>query len=145
MTCLERLRREQPEKVNPKYAGGAEDCPHDYGYLDKPEWCQYINVCDNTCEECWNREIPGTVSGTVSSQGLRLCTVGDETGYFHMWETYSKPLEASLLVGGAPAGVFSKVFAIVEFGNGVRRIDPTEIRFCDETNAFLHTLNKGEN
>lgn len=30
----------------------------------------------------------------------RLCTVNGETGYFHIWEQYSKPLEASPLVGG---------------------------------------------
>lgn len=73
----------------------------------------------------------------------RLCTVKDETGYFHLWEHYSKPLEASPLVGGAPAGVFSKVFGIVEFSDGVRRVDPTEIKFCDEENSVLNTFKKG--
>lgn len=34
----------------------------------------------------------------------RLCTVNDKLGYFHAWEHYSKPLEASPLIGGAPAG-----------------------------------------
>ena len=37
----------------------------------------------------------------------RLCQVGEKFGYFHAWEHYSKPLEASPLMGGAPAGVFS--------------------------------------
>ena len=40
----------------------------------------------------------------------RLCQVGEKLGYFHVWEHYSKPLEASPMIGGAPAGVFSKVF-----------------------------------
>lgn len=67
----------------------------------------------------------------------RLCQVGEKIGYFHTWEHYSKPLEASPLMGGASAGVFSKIFGIVEFSDGVRRIDPTDIRFCDEENDML--------
>ena len=58
----------------------------------------------------------------------RLCTVKGETGYFHTWENYSKPLAA---------GVFSKIFGIVEFEDGVRRVDPTKIKFCDEENEML--------
>lgn len=72
----------------------------------------------------------------------RNCTVEGEYGYFHTWEMYSKPLEASPLVGGAPAGVFSKIFGIVEFADGVRRVDPTEIHFCDEENANLEFMNR---
>lgn len=67
----------------------------------------------------------------------RLCQVGEKFGYFHAWEHYSKPLEASPLMGGAPAGVFSKMFGIVEFSDGVRRVDPSEIVFCDEENEIL--------
>ena len=74
----------------------------------------------------------------------RFCRVKDELGYFHTWETYSKPLEASPLRGGAPAGVFSKIFGIVEFSDGVRRVDPVDIIFCDEQNAFLNAFSKEE-
>lgn len=78
-------------------------------------------------------------------QERRLCTVKGETGYFHAWENYSKPLAASPMIGGEAAGVFSKIFGIVEFGDGVRRVDPTEIKFCDEENAMLSVFNrKGE-
>lgn len=62
----------------------------------------------------------------------RGCTVNGELGLFHCWEQYSKPLPASPLVGGEPAGIFSHVFGIVEFTDGVRRVDPTDIHFCDE-------------
>lgn len=75
----------------------------------------------------------------------RLCTVNDKLGYFHAWEHYSKPLEASPLIGGAPAGVFSKIFGIVEFSDGVRRVDPTDICFCDEENQMLSEMEKFEN
>lgn len=71
----------------------------------------------------------------------RLCTVNGEHGYFHAWEPYSKPLAASPLVGGEPAGVFSKIFGIVEFEDGIRRVDPTDIKFCDEENAMLRVIN----
>lgn len=75
-------------------------------------------------------------------QERRLCEVNGEYGYFHTWEQYSKPLEASLLMGGAPAGVFSKIYSIVEFEDGIRRVDPTEIKFCDEENEMLSVFNK---
>lgn len=63
----------------------------------------------------------------------RLCKVGEKLGYFHTWEHYSKPL---------PAGIFSKVFGIVEFPDEVQRVDPTDICFCDDGNEILTELNK---
>ena len=45
------------------------------------------------------------------------------------------------MIGGEPAGVFSKIYGIVEFEDGIRRVDPTEIKFCDEENAMLSVLN----
>lgn len=74
----------------------------------------------------------------------RLCKVKDELGYFHTWEQCSEPLPESPLRGGAPAGQFSRVYGIVEFPNGVRRIDPVSIIFCDEQNAFLNAFTKEE-
>lgn len=76
--------------------------------------------------------------------GTRLCTVKGESGYFHTWEHYSKPLPASPLVGGEPAGVFSQVFGIVEFKDGIRRVDPTTIVFRDEENAALKVFEEKE-
>ncbi len=73
---------------------------------------------------------------------LRLCEVGDRIGYFHCWEHFSKSIPPSPLVGGAPGGVFSKIFGIVEFSDGVKRIDPTDIKFCDEENGMLVALEK---
>lgn len=72
----------------------------------------------------------------------RLCNVKDRTGYFHCWEHFSKPIPPSRLIGGAPGGVFSKIFGIVEFSDGVKRIDPTDIKFCDEENCNLANLEK---
>lgn len=72
----------------------------------------------------------------------RLCTVLDELGYFHCWEQYSQPVEASPLVGGAPAGVIAQTFGIVEFRDGVRRVQPYLIKFCDEEKAILNDMAK---
>lgn len=47
----------------------------------------------------------------------------------------------SPLIGGAPAGVFSCIFAIVEFADGVERVDPTRVHFCDESNDILNSMN----
>lgn len=55
MTCREKLSKEHPEGIDTRWIGGCHNCPEDYGYLDEPEWC-----CLTKCDECWNREIPGT-------------------------------------------------------------------------------------
>ena len=71
----------------------------------------------------------------------RLCEVDGIIGYFHTWEQWSKPLPASPLAGGPPAGVISMVFGIVEFPEGVKRVDPTSIKFVDEINSGLTIMN----
>lgn len=49
---------------------------------------------------------------------------------FINWEHYSMPLEASPLEGGAPAGVFSRIYAIVELEDGrVMRTEAENIIF----------------
>lgn len=72
----------------------------------------------------------------------RLCKVGEEYGYFHMWEQYSQPVPASPLKGSFPAGVASHINAIVEFKDGVRRIDPNRLQFVDEENEALKFYSK---
>ena len=78
---------------------------------------------------------------------LRLCKVNlgasyDELGFFHCWEHFSQPIGASPFAGGAPAGVISKVYGVVEFADGVRSVLPEKIKFCDEDNAYLVEMNK---
>ena len=75
----------------------------------------------------------------------RLCKVDEELGYFHTWEQYSRPIGASPMVGGAPAGVFSCLYGIVEFEDRIQRVDPSKIQFCDEVGGALHVMNKFEN
>ena len=76
----------------------------------------------------------------------RLCKVKDKIGYFHTWENYSQAFPASPMIGGPPAGIFSRVYAIVEFDDGhVGRVEIEDIQFCDEENDMLRTLNKAVN
>lgn len=56
MTCREKLKQEYPDCVGHKYFGGCCGCPDDYGYMTAPiNWCN-----SNSCEACWDREIPET-------------------------------------------------------------------------------------
>lgn len=105
-----------------------EECPSYSGWCEGPK--QDFSRCVEFLITAYENE-----KAKKLSIG-RLCKVGKRTGYFKMWEQYSKPLAASVLIGGEPAGVFSKIFGLVEFKDGtIERVDPTEIRFCDTEEA----------
>lgn len=70
----------------------------------------------------------------------RLCSVNGEYGNFHVWEQYSEPVGESPLVGGPPAGVVAGVYGIVEFPDGIRRVDPAAIRFVDMDHKNLYSM-----
>lgn len=72
----------------------------------------------------------------------RPCLVNGEYGHFHVWEQWSEPVGESLLVGGPPAGVIQRVFGIVEFPDGIRRIDPVLIKFVDQEHADLFVCSR---
>lgn len=67
----------------------------------------------------------------------RLCKVKGELGLFHCWEHWTNVIGASALRGGHTGGQVGQVYGIVEFKDGVRRVEPTSVHFCDETNAIL--------
>ena len=54
----------------------------------------------------------------------RDCMVNGEPGLFLTWEHFM-------------TGNYSAVRGIVEFADGVKRISPTDISFCDETHFQL--------
>ena len=59
MTCREKLALEYPKSIHPFFDGGCAGCPHEYGYLERPDYCDtssYHNMF--RCGECWSREIP---------------------------------------------------------------------------------------
>ena len=58
MTCREKLALEYPKLIHPFFDGGCAGCPHEYGYLERPDYCDtssYHNMF--RCGECWSREI----------------------------------------------------------------------------------------
>lgn len=72
----------------------------------------------------------------------RGCTVDGRPGYFHTWEQYSQVVPPSPLLGGHPGGTIAQVFGIVEFSDGVKRVEPYEIKFTDEESANLNALER---
>ena len=83
-----------------------------------------------------------TIKPEISLCKVNLGASYDELGFFHCWEHFSQPVGASPFVGGEPAGVISKVYGIVEFADGVRHVEPSTIKFCDENNAYLQEMKK---
>ena len=71
-----------------------------------------------------------------------LRVTSTKLGYFHRWEQWSNVVDASPLRGGHPGGQNGQVFGIVEFEDGVRRVGPSSIKFCDEENAILCEMAK---
>ena len=64
----------------------------------------------------------------------RDCEVDGRYGYFHMWEQYS-----DINVFG---GTSAQVYGIVEFAEGIERVDPSKIKFIDQEHAELVMVNK---
>ena len=64
---------------------------------------------------------------------LRLTTQEKKCrAFFHRFATLERPIEASPLKGGHPAGQYSKPVAIVEYEDGtVHMVDPESVRFLD--------------
>lgn len=99
-----------------------EECPSYSGWCEGPkqDFSRCVEFLITAYENEKHKKVPVG----------RPCKIDDRTGYFHTWEHYSKPLAASPLIGGEPAGVYSRLFGIVEFKDGsIKRVDPTEITF----------------
>ena len=76
----------------------------------------------------------------------RLCKVisgkAEKFGYFHCWEHYADVFAPGLTIGSHPGGQYGRVYGIVEFKDGVERVDPPNIKFIDEPNVYLVKLNE---
>lgn len=71
MTFKEKLEQEHPERVDEKFQGGCDGCPHEYGY--EIRW-----KCDGvSCFNCWNREMPDTPAPMTAEEAweiaIRFC------------------------------------------------------------------------
>lgn len=67
----------------------------------------------------------------------RLCEVDGKLGYFHCWEQYATTVPQ---IGPLPGGQESHLYGIVEFSKLIKRVNPEDIRFVDEENSDLATL-----
>lgn len=74
MTCRELLAIEHPACINNKYLGGVEGCPHDYGYLYRPESCVVRKLISSNriCTACWDREVPNDVLIEKRAEGVAI-------------------------------------------------------------------------
>ena len=62
MKAIEKLKQEFPARENADSLGGAQGCPHNYGYLEQPDYCPIKKGGDfsgvhHLCHQCWNREV----------------------------------------------------------------------------------------
>ena len=55
---------------------------------------------------------------------------------------YADVIAPGLTVGSHPGGQYGRVYGIVEFEDGVERVDPPNIKFIDEPNVYLMKLNE---
>ena len=81
-------------------------------------------------------------SGITIRLETRVCTVDDKIGYFLCWEQYADVIAPGISIGSHSGGQYSRVFGIVEFENGVERVDPTAIKFMDEEHGNLCALSE---
>ncbi|MDE5671451.1 MAG: hypothetical protein K2J59_08330 [Eubacterium sp.] len=63
---------------------------------------------------------------------LRPCLVNEKQAFFHKWINFSKPVEAGLTIGSAPAGIIAYTLGLVEYEDGqVDEVSPKTIKFLD--------------
>ena len=78
---------------------------------------------------------------TANNHAVRLCKVNGRYGFLHCFEQYADVIAPGLTVGSQQGGQFSRMFGIVEFSDGsVERVNPPDIKFCDEKNKLLSIL-----
>ena len=77
----------------------------------------------------------GSLDGlvTFSQSEYRRCTVNGRKALFHRWHEFCKVVEASPMIGGAPAGQIKYTLGTVEYEDGsVEEVAPHRIIFEDE-------------
>lgn len=73
----------------------------------------------------------------IRTAEYRPCIVDGENAFFHRWLTTAYVVDASLMIGGHPAGQVMDTVGLVEMEDGaVRKIAPTSIRFLDGRERF---------
>jgi hypothetical protein len=61
MTYREKLKKENPNRVDSHFTGGCSSCPHKFGYCTVDEsLCDGYDPEEDKCRKCWDQTIPGT-------------------------------------------------------------------------------------
>lgn len=69
---------------------------------------------------------------SFSNSEYRPCIVNGERAIFHRWHEFCNVVEASPLIGGAPAGQIKYTLGTVEFEDGtIKEVGSSEIKFAD--------------
>ena len=69
---------------------------------------------------------------TISNSEYRICMVGNKKAVFHRWHEFCNVVEASPMIGGAPAGQVKYTLGTVEFEDGrIEEVAPHRIKFMD--------------
>lgn len=80
MTCRERKMLDLPVHYKKGYVGMLPECPHTYGYADKPDWCE---PSKERCAMCWNRPATGkTRKGSTKTERKETKEVDDKEKNF---------------------------------------------------------------
>lgn len=70
---------------------------------------------------------------TFSQSEYRRCTVNGRKALFHRWHEFCKVVEASPMIGGAPAGQIKYTLGTIEYEDGsIEEVAPHRIVFEDE-------------
>jgi hypothetical protein len=81
MTCKEKLAKDHHEwDENDRNAVMGIDCPHTHGFLDRPSYCD-AGFNHDTCDKCWNREIPEEVDAVDAIVEPVIKDSGDRTEF----------------------------------------------------------------
>ena len=69
---------------------------------------------------------------TFTQSEYRLCTVDGRKALFHRWHEFCNVVEASPMIGGAPAGQIKYTLGTVEYEDGtIEEVAPHRIVFSD--------------
>lgn len=74
----------------------------------------------------------------------RSCIVDERPGYFHCWSHEANVIEPGIAIGSYPGGQFSTTLGIVEFSDGVKKVQPEKIKFVDEENSMLNVIKSND-
>ena len=113
MTFAEKARLEHPDKISLEL-GRPAGCPHDFGYsYGENKMAPCINNENLSCNDCWDREMPGTKAPSQTTRKTKAQLLGEINELKHQvaqLERYAKYEEAANEVRALFMGFVSSGF-----------------------------------